>query len=441
MPMTMPSVRRNRRTSRVSGTETTKPTSTATTVSMTCCLRSARMVSLRVDTYLPQIHSLRTRQSAAAGRTIVVQPTDTDAAQSMIVLDRVRKQYADGTVAVNELSLDVDAGQIAVLVGPSGCGKTTTMRMVNRLVEPTSGRIYLDGDDISTVDRVALRRRIGYVIQQVGLFPHETVADNVATVPQLLGWDKKRTRARVAELLELVGLEPDRHAKRYPHELSGGQRQRVGVARALAADPPVLLMDEPFGAVDPVARDRLQAEFLRLQRLVHKTIVFVTHDIDEAIRLGDRIAVMREGGHLEQYSDPGTLLSEPATDFVADFVGTDRTLRRLSVLYVGTDGLVDWPGVDADASPADVKSAFEATEADWLLVDGAGQQRGGLRRETGERTRAAVVDIGTSFADALAQELAHQGPGVVVREDGQALGGLTSQQLLNAARRVPRPTS
>src|SRR4051794_2247416 len=441
MPMTMPSVRRNRRTSRVSGTETTKPTSTATTVSMTCCLRSARMVSLRVDTYLPQIHSLRTRQSAAAGRTIVVQPTDTDAAQSMIVLDRVRKQYADGTVAVNELSLDGDAGQIAVLVGPSGCGKTTTMRMGNRLVEPTSGRIYLDGDDISTVDRVALRRRIGYVIQQVGLFPHETVADNVATVPQLLGWDKKRTRARVAELLELVGLEPDRHAKRYPHELSGGQRQRVGVARALAADPPVLLMDEPFGAVDPVARDRLQAEFLRLQRQVHKTIVFVTHDIDEAIRLGDRIAVMREGGHLEQYSDPGTLLSEPATDFVADFVGTDRTLRRLSVLYVGIDGLVDWPRVDADASPADVKAAFEATEADWLLVDGAGQQREWLHRETGERTRAAVVDIGTSFADALARELAHQGPGVVVREDGQVLGVLTSHQLLNAARRVPRPPS
>jgi osmoprotectant transport system ATP-binding protein len=245
----------------------------------------------------------------------------------MITLDRVRKEYADGTVAVNELSLDIDDGQIAVLVGPSGCGKTTTMRMVNRLVDPTAGHIYLDGDDISTVDRVALRRRIGYVIQQVGLFPHQSVADNVATVPQLLGWDKRRTRSRVTELLELVGLE-ERHAKRYPHELSGGQRQRVGVARALAADPPVLLMDEPFGAVDPVARDRLQAEFLRLQQQVRKTIVFVTHDIDEAIRMGDRIAVMREGGHLEQYADPKTLLSEPATAFVADFVGADRTLRR-----------------------------------------------------------------------------------------------------------------
>src|SRR3954470_6736832 len=403
MPMTMPSVRRNRRTSRVSGTETTKPTSTATTVSMTCCLRSARMVSLRVDTYLPQIHSLRTRQSAAAGRTIVVQPTDTDAAQSMIVLDRVRKQYADGTVAVNELSLDVDAGQIAVLVGPSGCGKTTTMRMVNRLVEPTSGRIYLDGDDISTVDRVALRRRIGYVIQQVGLFPHETVADNVATVPQLLGWDKKRTRARVAELLELVGLEPDRHAKRYPHELSGGQRQRVGVARALAADPPVLLMDEPFGAVDPVARDRLQSEFLRLQQQVRKTIVFVTHDIDEAIRLGDRIAVMREGGHLEQYAEPSALLSEPATDFVADFVGADRTLRRLSVQHVRPDGLVDWP----QATGADPGATYEEADADWVLLPGDGWRW--QRRDEPTSVPAATVEVGASFADALAAYLAHGG--------------------------------
>src|SRR4051794_2017773 len=394
MPMTMPSVRRNRRTSRVSGTETTKPTSTATTVSMTCCLRSARMVSLRVDTYLPQIHSLRTRQSAAAGRTIVVQPTDTDAAQSMIVLDRVRKQYADGTVAVNELSLDVDAGQIAVLVGPSGCGKTTTMRMVNRLVEPTSGRIYLDGDDISTVDRVALRRRIGYVIQQVGLFPHETVADNVATVPQLLGWDKKRTRARVAELLELVGLESDRHAKRYPHELSGGQRQRVGVARALAADPPVLLMDEPFGAVDPVARDRLQAEFLRLQRQVHKTIVFVTHDIDEAIRLGDRIAVMREGGHLEQYADPAALLSEPATDFVADFVGADRTLRRLSVLHVDARDTVDWPRVPDDATADELAAAFERTESDWLLLEDRHGTLRWLQRGSADPMPAGSVEVG-----------------------------------------------
>jgi osmoprotectant transport system ATP-binding protein len=228
-----------------------------------------------------------------------VQPIGTDARESMIVLDQVRKQYADGTIAVNELSLDVPAGEIAVLVGPSGCGKTTTMRMINRLVEPTSGRISIDGDDISTVNPVQLRRRIGYVIQQVGLFPHQSVADNIATVPQLLGWDKRRTRSRVNELLELVGLEPDRHAKRYPHELSGGQRQRVGVARALAADPPVLLMDEPFGAVDALTRIRLQEELALIVERTEATVVFVTHDVEEAVFLADRVAVMTTG--------PGTI--------------------------------------------------------------------------------------------------------------------------------------
>ena len=385
------------------------------------------MMCLRVERYFPQIQELRTKQSAAAGRTITVQPSGADARESMIVLDQVRKQYADGTVAVNDLSLDVAAGQIAVLVGPSGCGKTTTMRMINRLVEPSSGHIYLDGDDISSVDRVQLRRRIGYVIQQIGLFPHQTVADNIATVPQLLGWDKRRTRSRVNELLELVGLEPDRHAKRYPHELSGGQRQRVGVARALAADPPVLLMDEPFGAVDPVARDRLQSEFLRLQEQVRKTIVFVTHDIDEAIRLGDRIAVMREGGHLEQYAEPNALLSEPATDFVADFVGSDRTLRRLSVLHVRPDGLTDWPRGAGDAG------AFDAADADWLLVDTDGW--GWQRRDAKAPVPAPTVEVGASLADALAAFLAHEGPGVVVLDEGAYRGVLTGPQLLSNARR------
>ena len=356
-----------------------------------------------------------------------MQPTGTDSRESMIVLDRVRKQYADGTVAVDDLSLDVHEGRIAVLVGPSGCGKTTTMRMVNRLVEPTSGRIYLDGDDVTKVDRVQLRRRIGYVIQQVGLFPHQTVADNVATVPQLLGWDKKRIRSRVTELLELVGLEPDRHAKRYPHELSGGQRQRVGVARALAADPPVLLMDEPFGAVDPVARDRLQSEFLRLQEQVRKTIVFVTHDIDEAIRLGDRIAVMREGGHLEQYAEPNVLLSEPATDFVADFVGAERTLRRLSVLHVRPDGLTDWPRGSGDSA-----AAFDAADADWLLVTADGYR---WQRRDGGTVPAPTVEVGVTLADALAAYLANEGPGVVVLDEGAYRGVLTGPQLLNAARR------
>src|SRR4051794_3299979 len=292
-----------------------------------------------------------------------------DTTDPMIRLDRVAKRYPDGTVAVEELSLDVPAGEIAVLVGPSGCGKTTTMRMVNRLVEPTSGRIFVGGEDVTRADPVKLRRGIGYVIQQVGLFPHQTVGTNVATVPRLLGWERRRSRARVDELLELVGLDPARHRDRYPHQLSGGQRQRVGVARALAADPPVLLMDEPFGAVDPVARDRLQAEFLRLQEQVGKTVVFVTHDIDEAIRLGDRIAVMREGGRLEQYADPATLLSSPATDFVADFVGADRTLRRLSVLDVGVGQATPWPVVPGDASVAEAAAVMDRAEADWAVVD------------------------------------------------------------------------
>lgn len=351
--------------------------------------------------------------------------------RAMIVLDRIRKQYGDGTVAVNELSLDVGGGEICVLVGPSGCGKTTTMRMINRLVEPTAGRILINGEDVTAVDRVGLRRRMGYVIQQVGLFPHQTVMDNVATVPKLLGWDKRRTRARVLELLELVGLEPDTYAKRYPHELSGGQRQRVGVARALGADPPVLLMDEPFAAVDPIARDRLQAEFLRLQEQVRKTIVFVTHDIDEAIRLGDRIAVMRTGGFLEQYAAPAKLLSDPATEFVADFVGSERTLRRLSVLHVGPEGLLDWPRITPES---DAKQAFDVSDSDWLLEDGTRPEW--LRRTDGRHVDSGVVEVGATLSDALALYLAHEGPGVVVRSEGRTLGVLTGSQILSGARRA-----
>jgi len=287
----------------------------------------------------------------------------------MIRLDGVSKVWPDGQVAVHELTLEVPAGEIAVLVGPSGCGKTTTMRMVNRLVEPSSGRIYLGDEDVTTVDPVQLRRRIGYVIQSVGLFPHLTVAANIATVPRLLGWDKRRIDTRVGELLELVGMTDIRYAKRYPHELSGGQRQRVGVARALAADPPVLLMDEPFGAIDPVQRGRLQDEFLRLQETVRKTVVFVTHDIEEAVKLGDRIAVMGEGGVLLQYATPGELLAVPASEAVAAFVGADRALKRLAVTPVPTEGLAPrsaagGPWVKSDATLHDALAA--------LLADGAG---------------------------------------------------------------------
>ena len=269
-------------------------------------------------------------------------------AQAMIRLEQVTKAYPDGTLAVHELTIDVPVGEVCMLVGPSGCGKTTTMRMINRLIEPTSGRILLDGKDITKADPVQVRRGIGYVIQQVGLFPHQTIEQNVATVPALLGWSRARRKARATELLELVGLEPAVFAKRYPHQLSGGQRQRVGVARALAADPPVLLMDEPFGAVDPIARDRLQQEFLRLQETVRKTVVIVTHDIEEAVRLGDRIAVMRQGGHLEQYDTPAAILGNPATDFVADFVGADRGLKRLAVTPIQARDLEHPPVVHLD---------------------------------------------------------------------------------------------
>ena len=223
----------------------------------------------------------------------------------MIRLDGVGKTFADGTVAVDSLDLDVPRGAVVTLVGPSGCGKSTTLKMVNRLIEPTSGRIFLDGTDVTDADPVELRRGIGYVIQQVGLFPHQTIATNVATVPSLLGWSKADARARALELMDLVGLDPEVFADRFPHQLSGGQRQRVGVARALAADPPVLLMDEPFGAVDPVVRARLQDEFLRLQRELGKTVLLVTHDIDEAVKMGDRVAVFAGGGRLAQYDEIG----------------------------------------------------------------------------------------------------------------------------------------
>ncbi|HEX9268572.1 MAG TPA: ABC transporter ATP-binding protein [Candidatus Limnocylindria bacterium] len=262
----------------------------------------------------------------------------------------VTKRYA-GQVAVDRLSFTVPAGRICVLVGPSGSGKTTSLKMVNRLIEPTDGAILIDGNDVVGEEPTALRRRIGYVIQQVGLFPHETIADNVATVPRLLGWPAVRIRARTDELLVLVGLDPARFAARYPAQLSGGERQRVGVARALAAAPPVMLMDEPFGAVDPIVRERLQNEFLRIQRELGTTILFVTHDIDEAIKLGDRVAVMRDG-RLVQYAPPGELLASPADEFVARFVGSDRGLKRLGLLTVG--------GADVDGGVARASLAPDA---------------------------------------------------------------------------------
>jgi osmoprotectant transport system ATP-binding protein len=286
----------------------------------------------------------------------------------MIRLEGVGKTYEDGTVAVHALDLDVPRHALVVLVGPSGCGKSTTLKMVNRLIEPTTGRIFLDGQDVTHADPVQLRRGIGYVIQQVGLFPHQDVATNVATVPSLLGWDRRRAQARALELLELVGLEPAVFAKRYPHQLSGGQRQRVGVARALAADPPVLLMDEPFGAVDPVVRARLQDEFLRLQRDLGKTVLMVTHDIDEAVKMGDLVAVFAAGGRLAQYDVPAAILGAPADDFVEEFVGRRRGISRLAVTPIDPAHLEPMDGIAASALAGTVDVGATLEEAMALLL-------------------------------------------------------------------------
>ncbi|PUA82743.1 ABC transporter ATP-binding protein [Nocardioides currus] len=300
--------------------------------------------------------------------------------EPMILLQGVGKTYDDGTVAVHELDLDVRRGEMVCLVGPSGCGKSTTLKMINRLIEPTTGRIILDGTDVTESDPVELRRGIGYVIQQIGLFPHQKIITNVMTVPLLYGESKSTARTRAMELLETVGLDPAKYADRYPHQLSGGQRQRVGVARALAANPPVLLMDEPFGAVDPVVRHKLQDEFLRLQRDLGKTVVLVTHDIDEAVRMGDRVAVFAVGGRLAQFATPMELLARPADDFVADFVGSTRGLRRLTVTPLREEHLEPMDGVNGGQLGAaiDLDSSLEEALAALLRDDKAmiGVKRG-----------------------------------------------------------------
>jgi osmoprotectant transport system ATP-binding protein len=304
-----------------------------------------------------------------------------------ITLDRLRKVYPDGTVAVGELSLEIGSGEVTVLIGPSGCGKSTVLRMVNRLIEPSDGRILIDGAEVTTADPVRLRRTIGYVIQNVGLFPHQTVRANVGTVPRMLGWDRRRIAERTDELLDLVGLEPARYAGRYPHELSGGQRQRVGFARALAADPRVLLMDEPFSAVDPINRGRLQDEFLRLREAVRKTTILVTHDLQEAIKLGDRIAVLSDHAQLQQYATPAELLARPGNDFVERFVGEDRGIMRLSVTPIPADGL---------------RPAGEAGEG------------------------APVVAAGATLREAFGAMLAAGRGAVVVRDGDTLIGALTA---------------
>jgi osmoprotectant transport system ATP-binding protein len=361
----------------------------------------------------------------------------------VIRLDSVSKRYANGLLAVGDLSLAVPSGEIAVLVGPSGCGKTTVLRMINRLIEPTAGRIYLDDEDVTTVDPVGLRRRIGYVIQQVGLFPHQTIATNVATVPRLLGWSRARVDARVNELLAIVGLEPDDYRDRYPAQLSGGQRQRVGVARALAADPPVLLMDEPFGAIDPITRTRLQDEFLHLQAELHKTVVFVTHDINEAVKMGTRIALLNVGGHLEQYDTPAMILGRPATQFVADFVGRDRALKRLQVTRIAADDVAKVPIVSADADATEVAAALDAAGANRALVVDADapDELAITERFSGEGTaaahavRVASIESDASLEGALALVLLEEAGIIAVTSAGRPLGILTIAAIHRSLRR------
>jgi osmoprotectant transport system ATP-binding protein len=352
----------------------------------------------------------------------------------MIEFRGVTKRFPDGTVAVDALDLSVDAGKITVFVGPSGCGKTTSLRMINRMIDPSDGVISVDGRDIMSVDAADLRRGIGYVIQQAGLFPHRTILDNIATVPMLLGWDKAKARKRSAELMDIVGLVPEM-AKRYPAQLSGGQQQRVGVARALAADPPILLMDEPFSAVDPVVRESLQDELLRLQSELGKTIVFVTHDIDEAVKLGDKVAVFRTGGVLAQYDDPGHLLSRPADDFVDGFVGRDRGYRGLGFMSSAELPLGELPTVSVgDPAPAG--------DGWFLVLDADRQPQGWLLNPTRGTTVSAhnlvpggsLYDVSSgSLRSALDAALSSpSGIGVAVDATGAAAGSISADDVLRA---------
>jgi osmoprotectant transport system ATP-binding protein len=352
----------------------------------------------------------------------------------MIRLEHVTKRYGDH-VAVDDLSFEVAEGDVAVLIGPSGCGKTTTLRMINRLIEPTSGRILINDTDATTLKPEELRRHIGYAIQSVGLFPHLTVAENIATVPKLLGWKQPRIRARAEELLDLVGLDPRQYAGKYPRQLSGGEAQRIGVARALAADPPVLLMDEPFGAVDPLNRDRLQVEFAKIQRELKKTVVFVTHDVDEAIRLADKIALMCLG-HLEQYDTPEMLLDHPATKFVHDFVGSDAALKRLGRVRVQSVMRTDIP-MQQDRSTA-LRFAAESPARFVYLTSGEGTLEGWVDRRVLDRGtpadeaatrvdwRTGAVTCDSSLKEALSLMLALGYRSVPVVDDvGKLLGDVS----------------
>jgi osmoprotectant transport system ATP-binding protein len=372
-----------------------------------------------------------------------------DATGAVVAFEHVTKHYPGNSApAVDDLSISIPAGEICVLVGPSGSGKTTTMKMINRLIEPSSGRITIDGEDVMSLPAVELRRRIGYVIQQVGLFPHLTVADNVAVVPRLLRWSKPRIAERVDELLDLVGLEPGTYRSRFPSALSGGEQQRVGVARAMAADPHVMLMDEPFGAVDPIRRDRLQNEFLRLQAQVRKTIVFVTHDVDEAIKMADRICILKAGGVLAQYDTPEAILGAPASEFVERFVGADRGLKRLSLGRVRDLDLIEPVIVHSGERRADVRSRLDGVPLDFaLLLDQHDRPLGWI--DQGDLTGDGAIDPSaatpgaptvqpeTTLRDALSVLLGSSVQHGVVVDGRERVLGLISVDAIGAAVREP----
>ncbi len=364
---------------------------------------------------------------------------DPAATDAMIRLEHLSKVYpAASAPAVGDLTLSVPEGEIAVLVGPSGCGKTTTLKMINRLIEPTSGRIEVAGRDVLTVDPPELRRGIGYVIQQIGLFPHRTIAENIATVPRLLGWDKARIGARIDELIDMVNLEQELLG-RYPSELSGGQRQRVGAARALAADPPVMLMDEPFGAVDPIVRARLQDQLLELQERLRKTIVMVTHDIDEAITVGDRIAILNIGGVLEQYDTPEEILRHPANDFVADFLGSDRGLKRLALIAIRDATLDPGPVLPDTATVAEARQMMDRYNVDWIGIGQDGRLEGWVPASelTGRtdlrglplRRFRAWLDLDSSLRDALDTVVSSHTSVAPVFAGDEYLGMLTAETI------------
>jgi len=360
----------------------------------------------------------------------------------MIRLEAVEKIYPGSDIpAVARLDLEIMPGEILVLVGPSGCGKSTTLRLINRMIEPTSGHIFFEGEDVTNVDADQLRRKIGYVIQQIGLFPHRTIAENIATVPRLLDWDDDRIESRVDELLTMTGMEPSIFRSRYPKELSGGQAQRVGVARALAADPDVLLMDEPFGAVDPIARDRLQNEFLRLQAELKKTIVFVTHDIDEAIKMGDRIAILQEQSVIAQHDTPEAILAGPASKFVEDFLGAGATLKGLNLMRVREVEVDDMPTVVAPTSREQVLQTLDSSGSDWVLyLDEKRMPRRWLDRRSLDDVEAlsgagrevnAFVEPEDTVRDAL-EIMLHSTAGVAccVKPDGTYRGVIRLETLM-----------